>query len=85
MATLLSGANVPDGKKMLATIDAIPSLRGKRGRPRHRPEKVHADKAYDVKAYDDKKLRSGLPGRMIRHALPGAELRAVKGWGVSAG
>ena len=70
LATLLSGANVPDGKKMLATIDAIPFVRGKRGRPRHRPEKVHADKAYD-----DKKLRSGLHGRgiMARIARRGIE------------
>ena len=60
LATVLSGANVPDGKKLLATVDAIPFVRGKRGRPRHRPEKVHADKAYD-----DKKLRRGLRKRRI--------------------
>ena len=60
LATVLSGANVPDGKKLLATVDAIPFVRGKRGRPRHRPEKVHADKAYD-----DKKLRRGLRERRI--------------------
>ncbi len=60
LATVLSGAHVPDGKRLLATVDAIPSVRGKRGRPRHRPEKVHADKAYD-----DKKLRRGLRARGI--------------------
>jgi transposase len=34
---------------MLApTLDAVPSLRsGRRGRPRRRPGKLHADKAYD--------------------------------------
>ena len=60
LATVLSGANVPDGKRLLATVDAIPFMRGKRGRPRHRPEKVHADKAYD-----DKKLRRGLRKRGV--------------------
>lgn len=60
LASVLSAANVPDGKKLLATVDAIPFVRGKRGRPRHRPEKVHADKAYD-----DKKLRRGLRERRI--------------------
>jgi len=60
LATVLSGANVPDGQKLLAVVDAIPFVRGKRGRPRHRPQKVHADKAYD-----DKKLRRGLRKRGI--------------------
>lgn len=49
LATVLSGANVPDGQRLLATVDAIPSVRGKRGRPRRRPRKLHADKAYDDK------------------------------------
>ncbi len=64
LATVLSGANVPDGKRLLATVDAIPFVRGKRGRPHHRPEKVHADKAYD-----DKKLRRGLRERRITPRL----------------
>ena len=60
LATVLSGANVPDGQRLLATVDAIPSVQGKRGRPRRRPDKLHADKAYD-----DKKLRQGLRKRGI--------------------
>jgi hypothetical protein len=60
LATLLSGANVPDGKMLLAVVDVIPAVRGKRGRPRRRPDKVHADKAYD-----DRKLRKGLRRRGI--------------------
>jgi transposase len=28
-------------------LDAIPPIRGRRGRPRFRPERLHADKAYD--------------------------------------
>lgn len=60
LAAVLSGANVPDGQRLLATVDAIPPVRGKRGRPRRRPDKLHADKAYD-----DKKLRQGLRERGI--------------------
>ena len=29
-----------------ALIDAIPAVAGKRGRPRRRPDKLHADKTY---------------------------------------
>lgn len=28
-------------------LDAVPPLKGPRGRPRRRPDKLHADKAYD--------------------------------------
>jgi transposase len=60
LATVLSGANVPDGKMMLKAVDAIPPVRGKPGRPRRRPVKMHGDKSYD-----DKKLRIGLRKRGI--------------------
>ena len=40
----LSGANRHDSVMMAATLDAIPSMRsGRRGRPRRRPDKLHAD------------------------------------------
>ncbi len=71
LATVLSGANVPDGKRLLATVDAIPPVRGKRGRPRRRPDKLHADKAYD-----DQKLRQGLRKRGI---VPRLARRGVEG------
>jgi transposase len=76
LATVLSGANVPDGKRFLQTVDAVPPIRGKAGRPRRRPEKVHADKAYD-----DKKLRQGLRKRGIvpRLARRGIESREKLG------
>lgn len=60
LAVTLSGANVPDGKQMLEAVDAVGPVRGGRGRPRKRPQKLHADKAYD-----DRKLRQGLRRRGI--------------------
>ncbi len=52
LATLLSAANVNDAVLFEAVLEAIPPLRrpfGHPGRPRWRPDKVHADKAYDVR------------------------------------
>ncbi len=60
LAAVLSGANVPDGKMLLKALDAIPAVRGRRGRPRRRPDKLHGDKAYD-----DRKLRRALRKRGI--------------------
>ena len=39
----LSGANVHDSRMLDPLLDAIPPIHGKRGRPRHRPGKLHAD------------------------------------------
>jgi transposase len=50
LAIRLSAANTHDATQMLPLVDAIPSIigpRGRPGRPRKRPAKLHADKAYD--------------------------------------
>ena len=48
LAVLLTAANRPDGSVFAALIDSIPPIKRPRGRPRKRPDKVHADKAYDI-------------------------------------
>lgn len=43
----LSAANTPDIKQLLPLIANLPAVRGKRGHPRSRPDKLYADRAYD--------------------------------------
>jgi len=43
----LTGANAHDVTQLLPLVEAIPPVRGKRGRPRHRPDSVQADRGYD--------------------------------------
>ena len=43
----LSPANRHDSQMLAPTLDAVPGVRHGRGRPRKRPDKLHADKAYD--------------------------------------
>lgn len=46
----LTGANRHDSVTMAATLDAIqPLWCGRPGRPRRRPDKLHADKAYEAR------------------------------------
>jgi hypothetical protein len=42
-----AAANTPDHKLLERTLDAIPYVQGTRGRPKHKPDKLHADKGYD--------------------------------------
>jgi transposase len=44
----LTAANCPDPRVFAALIDGIRPIKRPRGRPRQRPDKVHADKAYDI-------------------------------------
>lgn len=42
LGVVLTGANTHDSTQLVATLDAIPLVRsGRRGRPRHRPGKLH--------------------------------------------
>jgi transposase len=47
LACLLTAANCNDITQLLPLVDAIPPLRGKRGRPRRRPDTLLADRGYD--------------------------------------
>lgn len=46
LAFELTAANVNDGKRLLALVDAIPPIPGLVGRPRRRPLQVQGDRAY---------------------------------------
>ncbi|NYS79171.1 transposase [Halomonas glaciei] len=47
LAILLSGANMNDSVPLAALLDSVqPVSSGRPGRPRQRPRKLHADKAY---------------------------------------
>ena len=50
LAVTVSGANVHDNQRFEQTLDAVTGVRdGRRGRPRRRPDKLHADKGYDAR------------------------------------
>lgn len=47
LAVTITGANVPDLMQLLPLVVAVPPVAGKRGRPRSRPKRLYADRAYD--------------------------------------
>ena len=50
LAVTLTGGNRNDVTQLLPLIEAIPPVRGRRGRPRQRPDAIYADRGY----YHDK-------------------------------
>ena len=43
----ITGANRHDVTQLIALVEGIPPIRGRRGRPRSRPDRVQGDRAYD--------------------------------------
>ncbi|KOU36201.1 transposase [Streptomyces sp. WM6378] len=49
--TPLTGGNRHDVTQLLPLLDAVPPIRGLRGRPRRRPRRLYADRGYDFDKY----------------------------------
>jgi transposase len=47
LAAVLTAANRHDVTQLIPLVDGIRPVRGKRGRPRQRPERVQGDRGYD--------------------------------------
>jgi transposase len=76
LAVRLPAANVHDSNLLEPIVDAIPAVvgpRGRPGRPRKRPAKLHADKAYDS-SEKRRALRSrGITPRIARCGVESSE------------
>ena len=76
LAVTISGANVHDSKLLEEAVDAIPPPRlpGKRrGRPRKRPVKLHADKGYDYPRCRRALRARGIVPRIARRGVESSE------------
>lgn len=47
----LTGGNRNDVTQLMPLIEAVPPVRGRRGRPRRRPDTIYADRDYDHDKY----------------------------------
>ncbi len=76
LAVRLSAANTHDSTHLLPLVDAVPPIigpRGKPGRPRKRPIKLHADKAYDSSALRNALRSRGITPRLARRGIDSSE------------
>jgi transposase len=80
LTALISAANTHDSQLLLPLVDAVPAIRGRRGRPRRRPRKLHADKAYDQPALRAQLRRRGIIARIARRAVESSQRLGRHRW-----
>jgi transposase len=78
-----SAANVHDSKVLEEAVDAISPIRKpRRGRPRKRPNKLHADKAYDFPRCREALRKRGITPRIARRGIDSSEKLGRYRWAV---
>jgi transposase len=80
LACLLSAANRNDHLLLEAALDAIPPIRRPRGRPRRRPDKLHADKAYDYPASRRVCRKRNIKARIARRGIDSSQKLGRHHW-----
>jgi len=83
LAVGLSAANAHDATQLLPLVDAIPPIlgpRGRPGRPRKRPGKLHADKAYDSASLRRALRARGVVPRIARRGIDSSERLGRHRW-----
>ena len=83
LALRLSVANAHDATQLIPLVDAIPAIirsRGRPGRPRKRPAKLHADKAYDSSDLRRALRARGITPRVARRGIDSNERLGRHRW-----
>jgi transposase len=76
LAVCLSAANTHDSMLLEQVIDAVSAVKGPRGRPgrpRKRPAKLHLDKAYDYPRCRKALRRRGITPRIARRGVESSQ------------
>jgi IS5 family transposase len=75
-----TAANVHEATTLEMMVDAIPAIRNRRGRPRKRPEKLHADKAYNSRHNRQVLRKRGIQPRIARKGIESSERLGRHRW-----
>jgi IS5 family transposase len=80
---VLTAANVHDSKVLEEAVDSIEPIkrpRGRLGRPRKRPKKLHAEKAYDFPRCRKALRKRGITPRIARRGIDSSERLGRHRW-----
>ncbi|REG50713.1 DDE family transposase [Paraburkholderia sp. BL6669N2] len=70
LAVILSAANRHDITQLDALVDAIPHIRGKRGRPLHKPQIVQGDRGYSSEPHRRRLRERGITPVLAKIGSP---------------
>lgn len=82
LAALVSAANPHDSRLLVALVDRVGPVRGRIGRPRRRPERLYADKAYDFSRCRRALRARGICARIARRKVQSARRLGRQRWKV---
>lgn len=82
LAALVSAANTHDSRLLVALVDRVGPVRGRVGRPRRRPERLYADKAYDFGRCRQALRARGISARIARRKVQSARRLGRHRWKV---
>ena len=80
LALRVSGANRHDSMLFEELLDALSPVGGLPGRPRSRPDKVHADKGYDYPKCRHALAQRGVAARIARRGMDSSERLGRHRW-----
>ncbi|TXG89420.1 IS5 family transposase [Rhodococcus rhodnii] len=69
LAVSLTGGNRHDVTQLMPLVEAIPRIRGRRGRPRNRPRRLFADRGYDYDKYRNLLRGKGITPMIARRGV----------------
>ncbi|MFI0263992.1 IS5 family transposase [Streptomyces sp. NPDC017056] len=79
-AVTLTGGNRNDVTQLMPLLAAVPRIRGKRGRPRQRPQEVYADRGYDHDCYRRQVWTKGIKPLIARRGTAHGSGLGTKWW-----
>ena len=82
MAVVQSGANAHDSTLLAAAVDAVPRTKTPCGGRRKRPDKLHADKAYDGRPSRERLRRRRIKARIARKGIERSDRLGRHRWKV---
>ena len=85
LAVSLTGGNRNDITQLIPLVDAVPPIRGRRGRPRRRPRELFADRGYDHDIYRRQLRQRGITPRIARRGVAHGSGLGRQRWVVERG
>ena len=82
LAALVSAANTHDSRLLVPLVDRVGPVRGRVGRPRRRPVRLYADKAYDFSRCRQALRARGITARIARRKVQSSQRLGRQRWKV---